>query len=104
MWGESAGQIWGAFVGIFGPDRLNNRWEVGAKSLKIMTMAGDSGAEKPSLKGNVPLVFLLNCIRDCIRLKQYSPHTEQPYLDWIKRFIHFHGKRHRQRSRPTFGT
>ena len=78
--------MWGAFVGIFGPDRLNNRWEVGAKSPKIMTMVGDSGA--------------------CMRVKQYSPHTytEQPYLDWIKRFIHFHGKRHRQRSRPTFGT
>jgi len=39
-----------------------------------------------------------------MRVKQYSPHTEQPHLDWIKHFIHFHGKRHRQRSRPTFGT
>jgi len=77
-----------------------------SKVPEIMTMVGDSGAEKPSLKGDVPLVFLLNCIRDCMRVKQYSPHTytEQPYLDWIKRFIHFYGKRHRQRSRPTFGT
>jgi hypothetical protein len=39
-----------------------------------------------------------------MHVKQYSPLTEQPHLDWIKRFIHFHGKRHRQRSRPTFGT
>jgi hypothetical protein len=104
VWGESAGKSWDAFVGIFVPDRLNSRSEIGAKALKIMTMVGDSEAEWPPLKGDVPLVFLLNCIRDCIRVKQYSPHTEQPYLDWIRRFIHFHGKRHRQRSRPTFGT
>jgi len=66
VWGESAGKLWGAFVGIFGPDRLYNRCEVGAKSLKIMVMVGDSGAEKPFLKGDIPLVFLLNstCIRD----------------------------------------
>jgi site-specific recombinase XerD len=27
-------------------------------------------------------------------LKHYSIRTEQAYLDWIKRFILFHGKRH----------
>ena len=61
-----------------------------------MAMVGDSGAEKPQLVGDVPPVPLLNCvrIRICIRVKQHSPQTEPPYLDWIKRFIHFHGKRH----------
>ena len=29
-----------------------------------------------------------------MRVKHYGPRTEQGYLDWIKRFIHFHGKRH----------
>ena len=37
---------------------------------------------------------LLDRVRDRIRLKHYSIRTEQPYSDWIKRFIRFHGKRH----------
>jgi integron integrase len=37
---------------------------------------------------------LLDQVRDKIRLKHYSIRTEQAYLDWIKRFILFHGKRH----------
>ena len=37
---------------------------------------------------------LLDLVRDRIRLKHYSIRTEQAYLDWIRRFILFHGKRH----------
>ncbi|MEO8739896.1 MAG: integron integrase [Casimicrobiaceae bacterium] len=37
---------------------------------------------------------LLDRVRDKIRLKHYSIRTEQAYLDWIRRFIRFHGKRH----------
>src|SRR5215469_4340426 len=37
---------------------------------------------------------LLARVRDKIRLKHYSIRTEQAYVDWIRRFIHFHGKRH----------
>ncbi|MFL6214222.1 MAG: integron integrase [Blastocatellia bacterium] len=37
---------------------------------------------------------LLDQARDCLRVKHYSYRTEQAYLDWIKRFIIFHGKRH----------
>ncbi len=40
-----------------------------------------------------PLPFLELC-RQKIRLKHYSLRTEQAYLDWIKRFILFQGKRH----------
>jgi site-specific recombinase XerD len=29
-----------------------------------------------------------------LRVKHYSLRTEQVYVDWIKRFIWFHGKRH----------
>jgi integrase len=29
-----------------------------------------------------------------IRLKHYSLRTEETYVHWIRRFIHFHGKRH----------
>lgn len=37
---------------------------------------------------------LLDQVRDVIRRKQYSIRTEQAYVDWIKRFIIYHGRRH----------
>src|SRR5215470_17595854 len=37
---------------------------------------------------------LLARVRDKIRFKHYNIRTEQAYVDWIKRFIRFHGKRH----------
>jgi len=37
---------------------------------------------------------LLDLVRDRIRVKHYSLRTEQAYVQWIKRFIFFHGKRH----------
>ncbi len=37
---------------------------------------------------------LLDRVRERLRLKHYSLRTETAYLGWIRRFIHFHGKRH----------
>jgi integron integrase len=37
---------------------------------------------------------LLDRMRDRIRLKHYSIRTEYAYLDWARRFVLFHGKRH----------
>jgi hypothetical protein len=37
---------------------------------------------------------LLDQVRDVIRRKHYSIRTEQAYIDWIKRFIIYHDKRH----------
>jgi hypothetical protein len=34
---------------------------------------------------------LLDQVRERLRVKHYSMRTEQAYLDWIKRFILFHG-------------
>jgi site-specific recombinase XerD len=39
---------------------------------------------------------LLDRVRATIRLNRYSPRTEQVYVDWIKRYIRFHGVRHPQ--------
>ncbi|RNC64967.1 MAG: integron integrase [Desulfuromonadales bacterium] len=39
---------------------------------------------------------LLDQVRDRIRLKHYSFRTEQTYIEWAKRYILFHGKRHPQ--------
>jgi integron integrase len=37
---------------------------------------------------------LLDQVRDRIRVKHYSIRTETQYVQWAKRFILFHGKRH----------
>ncbi|SRR6266542_1628183 len=37
---------------------------------------------------------LLEQMRAVIRARHYSLRTEETYLDWVKRFILFHGKRH----------
>jgi len=39
---------------------------------------------------------LLDQVRDAIRLKHYSPRTEDSYVAWIRRYILFHNKRHPQ--------
>ncbi|MFA6094987.1 MAG: integron integrase [Candidatus Paceibacterota bacterium] len=39
---------------------------------------------------------LLDQVRDRIRIKHYSIRTETQYVQWIKRFILFHNKRHPQ--------
>jgi site-specific recombinase XerD len=37
---------------------------------------------------------LLDQVRNVIRCKHYSIRTEQTYIDWIKRYILFHGRQH----------
>src|SRR4051794_9964319 len=37
---------------------------------------------------------LLDQVRDVIRVRHYSLRTEQTYVQWIRRFVLFHGKRH----------
>ena len=39
---------------------------------------------------------LLDQVRFAIRTKHYSLRTERAYIQWIKRFILFHQKRHPQ--------
>jgi integron integrase len=47
--------------------------------------AGAAGAPKPRL---------LDRVREAIRARHYSRRTDKVYVQWIKRFIFFHGKRH----------
>ena len=53
-------------------------------------------AHKPAQPAPTPTVppRLLDAMRDSIRLKHYSLRTEETYIHWVRRFIHFHGKRH----------
>ena len=41
-----------------------------------------------------PAPRLLDQVREQLRMRHYSYRTEQQYVDWIRRFIHFHGRRH----------
>jgi integron integrase len=47
------------------------------------------GAEAPPPR-------FLDRLRDSLRVRHYSLRTEDAYLDWVRRFILFHGKRHPQ--------
>jgi hypothetical protein len=40
------------------------------------------------------VIRLLDQVREVIRIKHYSIRTEEAYVQWINRFILFHGKRH----------
>jgi len=42
----------------------------------------------------VPPAKLLDRVREAIRVRHYSPRTEESYIGWLKRFIVFHGTRH----------
>ena len=37
---------------------------------------------------------LLTRLRQALRLRHYSPRTELVYVQWVRRFIRFHGNRH----------
>jgi len=41
-----------------------------------------------------PSARLLDRLRHALRVRHYSIRTEQAYVEWVRRFIHFHGKRH----------
>jgi integron integrase len=43
---------------------------------------------------NQPPKKLLDLVHDTLRLKHYSIRTEQAYVNWIRRYILFHHKRH----------
>lgn len=46
------------------------------------------------MQSQPPPKKLLDQVQDTLRRKHYSFRTEQAYVDWIKRFILFHDKRH----------
>lgn len=37
---------------------------------------------------------LLDRLREAIRVRHYSIRTEEAYVQWVRRYIYFHGKRH----------
>jgi integron integrase len=56
-------------------------------------MTNPTGSTRPILIPN-PKVRLLDQVREVVRFKHYSIRTEEAYVQWIRRFIVFQGKRH----------
>jgi hypothetical protein len=44
---------------------------------------------------------LLDAVRQVLRLHHYSLHTERSYVNWIVRFVRFHGMRSRNDLFPS---
>lgn len=51
-------------------------------------------ATNPHAAGSAKSPRLLDQVRNELRFLHYSRRTEQSYVQWIKRFIYFHDKRH----------
>jgi hypothetical protein len=62
-----------------------NRNRIYASQPALTAGGAPSSGAKPKLLGQV---------RQAIRMRHYSPRTEETYVHWIKRFIFFHNKRH----------
>jgi hypothetical protein len=50
--------------------------------------------------GPQPKKKLLDRARDIMRVRHYSIRTERSYINWIRRYILFHGKRHPREMGP----
>src|ERR1035437_461276 len=48
------------------------------------------------MEGQEQAPRLLVQVRNVLRLHHYSIHTERSYVDWIKRYVHFHHMRCRE--------
>lgn len=49
---------------------------------------------------DAPKSLLPDRVRDKIRLKHYSIRTETAYVDWVRRFVNFHQRRHPRELGP----
>ena len=61
---------------------------------KFLGMDGNRNAAVFGPINTPPTPRLLDQVRGAVRVRHYSIRTESAYVDWIRRFIIFHGKRH----------
>ncbi|MBI2536452.1 MAG: phage integrase N-terminal SAM-like domain-containing protein [Gemmatimonadetes bacterium] len=53
------------------------------------------GGTVPPVRGPVQQkTKLLSSLRANLRLRHFSPRTEEAYVSWVRRFVRFHGLRH----------
>ena len=81
---------------------FNWTWSNEETTAIVITSRPFEEAIKQGFGSKNPLSYLaimgkkkvLDQVRDMIRLKHYSIRTEETYVNWIRRFILFHNKRH----------
>src|SRR5204862_7489576 len=59
---------------------------------RITATTYEKCGDRPAAANTAPR--LLDQVRERIRYKHYSIRTERAYVEWVRRFILFHGKRH----------
>ena len=60
----------------------------------MLTIAKQNATTSPELSDTAKQPKLLERMCEIIRVKHYSLATEKNYIQWVRRFILFHGKRH----------
>ena len=68
--------------------------EATARMTILSTMAIHSKTFGDYTSGGVPKPKLLDEVSACIRRLYYSIRTQDAYIDWVRRFVLFHGRRH----------
>jgi integron integrase len=89
--GSSAGAVTNTTHGTAHPDLDAN-----ATQTRMAQMSATaSGVVKREPEGSsAASPKLLARLREALRVRHYSIRTEQAYVEWTRRFIHFHGLRH----------
>lgn len=59
-----------------------------------MSVPDPEPAESTTTTPLAPPLRLLDQLREHIRVKHYALCTERTYVEWVRRYILFHGKRH----------
>src|SRR5215467_6210113 len=73
---------------------LTGRYSKPPDSLAIGRRFWQNPRVPPTTAGVASSPKLLDRVRWHLRVKHYSIRTEQAYVEWIRRFILFHSKRH----------
>ena len=82
--------------GLYRKERTDHGRQPAPVAFSIVPKSHDSLrlAENPPSSSGTPPTKFLDRVRWHLRVKRYSIRTEQVYIDWIRRFILFHNKRH----------
>ena len=73
---------------------MNNRPLAHDKPGPRATIGTGDAAVAQTGRNHVGQPRLLDRLRHEVRLRHYALRTEQAYVDWVRRYVLFHGKRH----------
>jgi len=65
-----------------------------SKAADVIPFLRPSAGQPSGPPAETPPPRLLDRVRAILRARHYSRRTEESYVAWIRRYIHFHGRRH----------